>query len=411
MKLRFPNIYFLFFSLTLSSAIYPSLLGNYIGFAIPLGFATFILDELLVLTSLFFMGVHLIRRPQISSNIGGYGTFLIAFLIFLISFFILSFFRADNSLEIISRDRWIVINALILLYPFVYRPSIEDLSLLYKRLGILVALITFTKYLSLIFIGNNYLYSQFGPSFLFLASLLLAIYLWEGNNNLLKIIFSISLVSASLLGQQLSSLLLTIFCILIPIYLLIFKASLLPLIFFLVSAGIISLYVSLSIDLTDIILFFQLNPLNFTFIDKLIVYFDLWFSPLKDITLLEILFGKGAGYSTQVLTYNEFSQEYSVVNHSLAHNFLVTIFMKFGLVGLIFISWILFVIFSPFSRRFNFSRSDVFKILLFLIVLNFLSTPGIWKLRKGFIFWFVIGSLYFFRNYKNTRTNAKVSTI
>jgi len=399
MIVKYFNLYFVFFSIALSAAIFPSTLGNYSGFIIPLGFGTFILDELIILVSLAFMFLYVVRTQKISHKIGGYGNYLIAFLLFIVALFYLSLFRTDNSLEIISRDRWIVLNALAILLPFVYKPSMNDLKMLYKHFAIFLVTLTALKLSFFLIIGPKSQFSQFGPGFLFMLSLCLAIYLWSGGSRLKKAIFSLIVLLVSILSQQLSALLLTLMSIFTPIYFSIsigrYKAFML-----LIIAGFIVTLFLVSINLVDILLSLNLNPLNFTIVEKLVLLVDLWTAPFINISPIEFFFGRGAGYSTQMLVYNEGLDEFTVVNQSLAHNFLVTLFMKFGLVGLLFFSAIIFSIFMPFSHKFKFENSTLLKIILSLILFNFLSTPGIWKIRKGIFLWFIVGLIYFYRKYR-----------
>jgi O-antigen ligase len=137
-------------------------------------------------------------------------------------------------------------------------------------------------------------------------------------------------------------------------------------------------------------------------IDKLLIYGEMWIEPFNDISLFDFIIGRGAGYSFNHIGYNEILGEYTYASHSLAHNLIVTIFMKFGLVGFILFSVMIFFIFRPLSRKFNFETSALLKLVLLLILFNFLTTPGIWKIGKGIFLWFVVGLCYFYRRYRVT---------
>ena len=399
MIVKYPNLYFMFFSLAFSAALFPSMLGNYAGYIVPLGVGIFILDELIILTSLAFMFFQILRTQKISYKIGGYGVYILVFMLIIISLTYVSMFRADNSMEIISRDRWIILNTLVAFLPFAYKPDMKDLIIFYRRFTIFIVFLTLSKFLYLFISGPDNQWAEFGPGFLFMLSLCLAVFLWLDESRFKKVIFSLVVLVASLLSQQISAILLTLICIFIPIYFLIFQVKILSItaLFFF---GCVSIFLLITIDWTQLAHLLNFNPLNFMIISKLIVYWDLWNAPFIDITPIELIFGRGSGYSVSILVYNEFLDRYSIVNHSLTHNFLVTLIMKFGLLGLSFFSLIIFLTFLPLSKKFKFENSTLFKIILFLILFNFLSTPGIWKIRKGVFLWFLVGLIYFFRRYK-----------
>lgn len=401
MKVRLFNFYYLFYSMALSAAVFPSILGNYSGFIISLGIGTFVLDELILLTSIVLMLCYIIKKLKISYKIGGYGSFLVAFLIFLVGGFALSLFRPDNSLEIISRDRWIFLNFFVVFMPFVYKLNMYELRKLYKHFAVFIGVLTVVKVSCFIILGPGPQLSQFGPSFLFMLSLCLAVYLWSDENIFKKCICIFIVLAANIVGEQMSAILLTVMCIFIPIYFSFFSSYILAttLLLFL---GFLAFFPLINVNLTDLALAFNFNPLNFTIIDKLLAYLDLWTAPFVNISPVEFLFGRGAGYSVEIYIYNEFLKEFSTVKHSLAHNFLFTFFMKFGFVGVIFFLAVVFSIFSPISRKFNFENAILLKLLLFLILLNFFSTPGIWKIRKGIFLWFLVGLCYLYRRYKVT---------
>ena len=223
MKIRLFNLYYLFFSIALSAAVFPSILGNYSGFIIPLGIGAFVLDEVVLLTSIVLMLCYIIKKSKISNKISGYGSFLVAFLIFLVGGFALSLFRADNSLEIISRDRWIVLNFFAVFMPFVYNLNMYELRKLYKHFAVFMGVLTAVKVSCFIILGPGHQLSQFGPSFLFMLSLCLAIYLWSDESIIKKCICSFIVLAASIIGEQMSAILLTVMCIFIPIYFSLFR--------------------------------------------------------------------------------------------------------------------------------------------------------------------------------------------
>ena len=74
----------MFFSLAFSAALFPSMLGNYAGYIVPLGVGIFILDELIILTSLAFMFFQILRTQKISYKIGGYGVYILVFMLIII---------------------------------------------------------------------------------------------------------------------------------------------------------------------------------------------------------------------------------------------------------------------------------------------------------------------------------------
>ncbi len=395
MPLRIFNLYFIFFSIAISAAVFPSSLGNYPGFIIPLGIGIFVLDELILLFSLALMFFYFLINQKISNQINGYGGYLAALLVFFIAVFLVSIFRENNSLEIVSRDRWIILNSFAALMPFIYRPTIGELENLYNRFATFLIFLTSLKFINIILDGSEQL-SQFGPSFTFLLNACLAIYIWSGKGVLKKTILSVLVFLISIFGEQISGILMAIACIFIPTYFLIFKISFFS-IFFLFLLSIAGSLVVINIDILEIASSLSLNPRNFEIAQKLLSYIALWTKPFEGITFFEVLFGRGAGFSTTVFTYNEVFDEFGVANHSLAHNLFITIIIKFGLLGFSFFCLLLFLIYKPFSEKFVFKHSTILKILLILILINFFTTPGIWKIRKGFFMWFIIGLIYFYR--------------
>ena len=401
MKIRFFNIYYLFFSIALSAAVYPSIMGIYPGNIINIGIATLILDELILLSSLMLMILHVFKTQRISFKITGYGGILLFILSWIMVVFIFSVLRADNSIGIISRDRWIVLNALVLLMPFVYRPTSDDLKLMFRHFVIWLLILATIKLGCYFLVGPGWFVSQVGPAFIFMLSICLAVYLWSSANVPGKFIASGLVFILSVLSQQMSAILLTVLCVVVPIYFSYFKTFFLPSLFML-GFGLFAILLLITVDLSPIAASFNLNPLNFSVVDKLLVYGEMWISPFNDVSLFDFIIGRGAGYSFNQVGYNEILGEYTYANHSLAHNVIVTILMKFGLVGFILFSVMIFTIFQPLSRRFNFDSSVIIKLVLLLILFNFLSTPGIWKIRKGIILWFVVGLCYFYRRYRVT---------
>ena len=401
MKIRFFNIYYLFFSIALSAAVYPSIMGIYPGNIINIGIATLVLDELILLSSLILMILHVFKTQRISYKISGHGGILLFILSWIMVVFIFSFLRADNSIAIISRDRWIFLNALVLLMPFVYQPTSDDLTLMFHRFFIWLLILATIKLGCYFLVGPSWFVSQIGPSFIFMLSLSLVVYLWSSTNISSKFIASGVVLFLSLLSQQMSAILLTLLCVVAPIYFSYFKTFFLPSLFML-GLGLLVMISLITVDLSSIAASYNLNPLNFTVIDKLLVYWEMWSAPFNNVSLFDFIFGRGAGYSFNMVGYNEILNEYIYASHSLAHNFIITILMKFGLVGFILFSVIIFAIFQPLSQKFNFDTSVLLKLVLLLILFNFLSTPGIWKIRKGIFLWFVVGLCYFYRRYRVT---------
>lgn len=399
MKIRFFNIYYLFFSIALSAAVYPSIMGIYPGNIINIGIATLILDELILLSSLILMILHVFKTKRMSYKITGYGGILLFILSWIMVVFISSVLRADNSIGIISRDRWIVLNALVFLMPFVYRPTSDDLKLMFGHFVIWLFILATIKLGCYFLVGPSWFVSQIGPSFMFMLSICLAVYLWSSTNISGKFIVSGVVLFLSVLSQQMSAILLTLLCVAAPIYFSYFKTFFLPSLFML-GLGLLAIIFLVTVDLSPIAARFEFNPLNFTVVDKLLIYREMWTAPFNDISLLDFIIGRGAGYSHNFVGYNEILGEYTYASHSLAHNFIVTILMKFGLVGVILFSVMIFTIFQPLSQKFNFDTSVIIKLVLLLIMFNFLSTPGIWKIRKGIFLWFVVGLCYFYRRYR-----------
>ena len=396
MKFKFFNFYYLFFSISLSAAVYPSMMGNYTGYIINLGIGTFILDELILLSSIMLMSFYLLKTKRISNKISGYGTVLLFILSWIAVVFILSVVRVDNSFEIISRDRWIFFNTLVLFMPFIYKLTPDDLTLMFRHFFSWLLILAMLKLSCYLFLGPGLQFSHFGPSFVFMLSLCLAVYLCSSANILSKFIITALVFILSIFSEQMSAIILTVLCIIMPIYFSYFKTIALPSLFF-VFLGSFFAYFLITIDLTVIATNFNLNILNFTVIDKLLVYWGMWSEPFKDLSLVDFIIGRGAGYSFNHVGYNEVLEQYTYATHSLAHNLIVTILMKFGFVGLILFFIMIFTIFKPISQKFNFETSFILKLVLLLTLFNFLTTPGIWKIRKGVFLWFMVGMLYLHR--------------
>ena len=372
------------------------MLGNYAGYIVPLGFGLLVLDELILLAALLFMFLNMVVARTISVKIGGYGAYILIFLFIIIALTLVGMVRPHSSIEIISRDRWIILNALTVLLPFVYKPSMTDLTIFSQHYVRFMVFLTLSKLAYLVVNGPNTQFAQFSPDFLFMLGISLVFYLFSDEAIFNKMIFTFVALIVSILGEQISAILFILVCALTPIYLMISNARtrLFPL--FSISVSLLVLLFVVAY-FPQIIALLKLNPLNFTIIDKLMVYSDIWSEPFVNITPMELFFGKGPGYIMNVSIHNEFSGGYSNVRHSLAHNFLVTLFVKFGLLGLSSFLLVIALLVLPGSKRFNFNNSALLKITLLLILFNFLSTPGIWKIRKAVFFWFIVGVLYFFR--------------
>ena len=285
MPLRIFNLYFIFFSIAISAAVFPSSLGNYPGFIIPLGIGIFVLDELILLFSIALMFFYFLINQKISNQINGFGGYLAALLVFFIAVFLVSIFRENNSLEIVSRDRWIILNSFAVLMPFIYRPTIGEIENLYNRFATFLIFLTSLKFINFVLDGSEQL-SQFGPSFTFLLNACLAIYIWSGKGVLKKIILSALVFLISISGEQISGILMAIACIFIPTYFLIFKISFLS-IFFLFLLSIAGSLVVININILEIASSLSLNPRNFEIAQKLLSYIALWTKPFEGITFLK----------------------------------------------------------------------------------------------------------------------------
>ena len=398
--IKFFNIYYLFFSIALSAAVYPSIMGDYGSNEINLGII-FILDELILLSSIILMVFHIFTTKRISNKISGYGFIPVYVLSWIIVVFALSFLRTDNSFDVISRDRWIILNAMIFLMPFVYQPTFDDLALLFRRFFIWILILAIIKLVYFFLVGQTAVFSLMGPGFTFILSLCLAVYLFHSVNILRNLILSIFVLSLSILSQQLSSIVLTLLCVLVPVTFTYFKTFFSRSLFFLGCISIAIFFMPL-FDVASIAYSFNLNPLNFTLSNNINSYLQLWTATLNDISFIDFIFGRGAGYSFSQLSYIEDVDGYGYAVHSLAHNFLFTILMKFGLVGVVLFSIMIFKIYQPLSRKLNFNTSLLLKLVLALILINFLTTPGLWKIRKGIFFWFFVGLCYLYRRDRAT---------
>jgi len=73
-----------------------------------------------------------------------------------------------------------------------------------------------------------------------------------------------------------------------------------------------------------------------------------------------------------------------------------------------------YILFVPFFKSARFKRSfhilNNLKLLLVAVVINFMTTPGIWKVRKGVVFWLLLGLLYYFVGLYNRMDRKKVES-
>ena len=394
MILKYPNLYFLFFCLACSAAIFPSMLDNYIGYRIPIGYWQLALDELILLLCLFVSALTLMNKYKIPSKIGGNGLYISFFVVLIFLLFLISFFRADASIDVISRDRWILLNLLIVYLPFIYRPNVQDLRTISRHFVQLIAFLMLLKIFSFLVLGPDNRFAYFGPDFTFMLAISVFLLLFSTETPIIKYIYVSVAFFVTLYGEQLSAILFICGCVIVPAFFLSHKNKMLLISLFFLFLGslfFVDNYFSAILD------FLELGSAHFTVMDKLLDYFDLWAAPFSDISLFEFIFGRGAGYVINLEVYRESYESYAIVQHSLAHNIFVTLFVKFGILGLLFFSFIVGPVFLSLSNKFTFKQSLIIKILLALVLANFLSTPGVWKIRKGVFLWFIIGLLYFLR--------------
>lgn len=399
------------YGLILSSFLFPSLLEGYTYFGIiqnriQIGSFIFVIDEIIILVGLLGIVSIFLISGNLSSTITKNLFGLILPVYILISFIVSYYLYNNNSTEIVLRNRWIFLNLLFIYAPFILKPKKKSIVLAIRFLIKSLILLSIVK-ISLLFIVGfvQSPFFQISPDFSFFLSLALLIVLINSNQNFLKLfLFLIALITV-LATTQMSSIIFFIVCTylgftsnrvnekkivqhVIPLFMIAF-----------VSLAIFS-------NVNSIIVIGEnlgFNMLNFSdaFI-KLSHYNKLWSSAIETVYDNGILFGVGIGRKIEFAAPASVGINDAVFSQSLAHNMIITFLFSFGTIGLIFL---VFTLKEPILINKKIIQSNqlllTLKLMIMALSINFLTTPGIWKIRKGVIFWLAIGLFYYFKNTKN----------
>ena len=193
------------------------MLGHYPGYIINLGLGKFILDELILLSSFLFTSAYFFKRKKISNRINGSGLIVLTFLLWISLTFLASFIRSENSLEILSRDRWILLNCGVLLMPLIYRPDIDDTMNFLRNLAYWIFSLGAVKLVAKVFVTEDLFLTQFGPGYVFMLSIALTVLLWFPGRGIVKLSASIFSLVLALLSEQLSSILMIMMAIILSL--------------------------------------------------------------------------------------------------------------------------------------------------------------------------------------------------
>ena len=131
---------------------------------------------------------------------------------------------------------------------------------------------------------------------------------------------------------------------------------------------------------------------------KIESYWRIWSSAINAVLNENLFTGLGFG---SIIKFQAPSfiflgdQNFQLIH---AHNILVTIIHKFGIIGIIlFFFSVKEPLIIPSKNLANNYLLLTIKFLIIVLFFNFLTTPGIWKIRKGIIFWLLLGLYYYFK--------------
>jgi len=403
------------FGLIASSFLFPSLLDGYsflevFSNRVPvLGFI-FVLDELIVLFGIFLCILYLLIRRRISSIVTEALPVSI-FILYITLIFLASYGFDVGSGEFILKNRWILINSLIFFIPFVVQLTEQDVVSISERF---VKIVLFLSVIKIIFYwffyGQNSPLSVVSPDFSFYSSIACFLLILNCSKFMYKAFGFLMAMLVAILSSQMSSIVFFLVCVLLAIYgkeyvrvARIIKYSTLTIFLILVFSYVI--------DIEEIVQILGLNIQNFNNVFyKIETYFIIWSAAIHSLFGGNFLTGLGPGEVIEFF-YENSDGDLIFHFHSLAHNAFVTVLFLFGVLGLLMYWYILFV---PFFKSARFKRSfhilNNLKLLLVAVVINFMTTPGIWKVRKGVVFWLLLGLLYYFVGLYNRMDRKKVES-
>lgn len=404
--------------LMLSSFVFPSLLDFFslgtpfgsIGSRLSILGVTFVVDELIVLLGLFPLFLSAAREKHLT--IDGPRIIYMLFMFYLVSSFLLDYFlRNPERHDLVLRNRWIILNGLYFLAPVVGKtgPAAAHEALIrYSRVAFLLVCL---KILFVLAVGADFdevLLSNVNPDFSTFATVMCmsAIALWQ-NRLLVAVAVFLAGVTA-ILSEQFSAIAAYVFSL--PLGLAVRsvgRAAWVRHLWVLV-CGVVFLSVALLFALTDVqekFLFlaterFHMNPLSFlSFRVSAHHYFSAWSAALSEVYHHSLLFGMGIGKTLSFYSIPHSPTGFHVAySLNLMHNMFVTVLFSFGLIGLALLLSLLVVLLRKrqVESRTGFPGGGVHALvraLVFLFLLNFITSPGEWKLRQGVPFWLLLGML------------------
>jgi len=403
-----------------SSFFFPSLLTEYTILNIFTNRVTFagkifVIDELIVLFGLVILLLYIFNRnknPSISKSV----VFYIIFLTYLILSFTSAFIiRPDNSGSLILRNRWILINTLYFISPFILSITSKNIIVLLQRFIIFTLLLAIIKLILHFSFNKSSIILIISSDFSFFVSIACLIVLLTIDNRIIKVMSIIIGFLISLLSSQLSAILLFVFVSILGFGITL-KNGKLKINYFAITTAliivgfIISIYSYVASGLTK---YFRLSILDFMVNTEIISRtINLWKTAISTVTNQHFWFGMGIGNTIEYDVAPWLGIGYETYNQSIAHNVFVTMFFSFGFIGFVLFVLTILPIFKRTAPILKEEKKEllyhliiVIKISLFAIIFNFLTTPGIWKIRKGIVFWFLLGLFY---KLKSDRKNANL---
>lgn len=401
--------------LIFSSFLFPSLLSSYSFFGfisnrIPLGGFIFVIDELIILIGLIFVMLNFLIKGKVSSLILTKPSGLVFLFYLFISFLCALFLYEENSRELVLRNRWIFLNALFFTVPFILQYTFSSMYLIINSLLKITGLLASIKIILFIFYSSQgFLVSIVSPDFSFYVSLSYLIVSLNSGKKSMKNYFFVLAGTIAILSSQMSSMILFIISCFGSSWF-IFRIEKRYIFIFLAFVSLGSISLIFFNNLNVLVERFNLNILNFSDgIIKVVHYFRIWSSALETVYENSLIVGVGIGKKIRYSAPSFIALGDAIFYQSLSHNMIITIIFSFGLVG--FILFLILITEPIFISIYKIRSNPILLTLKFLIIsvsLNFLTTPGIWKIRKGVIFWLLIGFYYFMKDQKVNHVDTEL---
>ena len=392
--------------MSISAFIFPSLLQEYsmmglFSNRIPFAGFIFVIDELIALLGLLCSFFYLLYKGEISSKILKSPSTVMFFIYVAFSFALAYYILPDNSRDLILRNRWILINMCYFFIAFILYPKEKKIQSSVKLIVTVLFFISVLKIIMFIFLRSSSSLYEVSPDFSFFISLSLLVILINSKKVMDRIAYFICAFLIAFISTQLSAIVFFFICVFFGsiatssnqrLYLRYFKLTLLYSLAGYALISNISFLYQFIIESGFNILFFSDAYI------KIEQYLRIWTSAINSVINKNMLTGLGIGSEIEYIAPSFIFLGDQVFKLSLAHNIIVTIIHKFGLIGLILF---FFSVREPLlissNRLGNNYLLLTIKFLIIALFLNFLTTPGIWKIRKGVIFWLILGLYYYFK--------------